>query len=152
MIIHFGVGAGRQSAIAQPFVDFGFPTLGEGGAPPEPEPEVATTGGHYAKGERRRRGLEWDRAESIEDRLQRVYDRLHGDLAEVAEPADVREAVAEHATASDAAMPPPAAIDFAGLAQDLAATNALLAAYEAALRAKAEVDDEEDAIVALLLA
>lgn len=106
----------------------------------------------YAKGERRKRGLEWDRPEGIEDRLQRVYDRLHGDLAEVAEPSEVREAVAEHATASDAAIPPPAAIDFQAMAQDAAAVTALLVAYEKALEAKAEADDEEDAVIALLLA
>jgi len=106
----------------------------------------------YAKGERRARGLEWDRRKPVDELVQEAYERLHGDLAPVADATEVRAAVAEHAQPSDARIPPPAAIDFRALAADLKNAQALLAAYEQALQRKAEQDDEDDAIMVLLLA
>jgi hypothetical protein len=149
-VVTRGYGAGATIGLV---TTRGYGTAGE--IPPEPEPEVTTAqpGGFlpYAKGERRARGLEWDKRKPVDELVQEAYDRLHGDLRPAADAAEVREAVAEHAQASDAPIPPPAAIDFAGLAADLRAAQALLAAYERALQRKAEMDDEDDMIEALLL-
>lgn len=153
MIIHFGVGAGSQFALGQPIIDFGFPLAGQGGVtPPEPEPtvDIARPGGFlpYRKGERRARSLEWDKPKDIAELLEEVYQRLHGDLRETAEPTKIRSAVAEHAQPSDAPMPPVAAVDFAGLAADMAHAKQLLAAYE---QARLAADEDEDAILSLLM-
>lgn len=59
MILHFGVGPGRQLTVAQPIVDFGFPTLGEGGA--APEEEIVQRGSGRSR--RQRREEEWRRRE-----------------------------------------------------------------------------------------
>ncbi|MFN9116321.1 MAG: hypothetical protein ACK5XN_40280 [Bacteroidota bacterium] len=102
----------------------------------------------YRRGERRARGLEWDRPEhDLEAELREVYAELHGELRDVAPVVAVREAVAEHAAPSDAPMPPVAAIDFAALAADLDAARALLAAYARAL----DEQEEEEAVTLLLL-
>lgn len=113
------------------------------GTPPVPPEDTGARGGFipYAKGERRKRGIEWDRKElNYEAELREIYAELHGELKHVAPVAEVRAAVTEHAAPSDAPMPPVAAIDFAALAADLAAVKALYAAYERALQ---EQDDEE---------
>jgi len=132
---------------------FGARYWGDGGAG-EPADD-RQTGGFlpYAKGERRRRGLEWDRRKPIDELVEEVYARLNGDLREAAYEGreDIRAAVAPFAESSDAPIPPPAAIDFAALAKDLNAAQALLAAYDQALQRKAEQDDEDDAIMVLLL-
>lgn len=119
---------------------------GEVDAPPQP-------GGFlpYAKGERRARGLEWDKRKPVDELVQEAYERLYGDLRTVAPAEEVREAVAEHAQASDVAIPPPAAIDFAALAGDLKSAQRLLAIYREAVERKAQIEDEEDAIMVLLL-
>jgi hypothetical protein len=114
----------------------------QGDIPPPPTPEGAK-GGYvgYRKGEKRARGLEWDRKDTDwQAELREIYAELHGELKHVAPVAEVRAAVTEHAAPSDAPMPPVAAIDFAALAADLAAVKALYAAYERALQ---EQDDEE---------
>lgn len=114
--------------------------------------QVAARGGWhvpYRKGERRARGLEWDRPEhDLEAELREVYAELHGELRDVAPVVAVREAVAEHAAPSDAPLPPVAAIDFAALAADLEAARALMAAYARAL----DDQEEEEAVTLLLLA
>lgn len=119
----------------------------QGDVPPPPPVETAR-GGYvpYRKGEKRKRGLEWDRKElDYRAELERAYAALHGELADVAPVAEVREAVAPHAAPSDAPLPPVAAIDFAALAADLQAARALLAAYERAVREQ----DDEDAMMLL---
>jgi hypothetical protein len=120
------------------------------GAGASPEPTAATGGGWhrpYRKGERKARGLEWDKPDrNLESELRDIYADLHGELRHVAPVADVRSAVAEHAAPSDAALPPVAAIDFAALAADLIAVRALMAAHERAL-----IEQEEEEAVALLL-
>jgi hypothetical protein len=115
----------------------------QGDVPPPPPVETGARGGYvpYKKGEKRARGLEWDRKEiNWAAELREIYAELHGELKHVAPVAEVRAAVTEHAAPSDAPMPPIAAIDFAALAADLAAVKALYAAYERALQ---EQDDEE---------
>jgi hypothetical protein len=117
---------------------------------PPPEPGNTGTGGFipYAKGERKKRGLEWERKDlDWKAELQRAYAILNGELIEVADVAEIRAAVAPHAAASDTRLPPVSAIDFAALAADIEATRVVLAAYEAALIARdnylREIDDEE---------
>ena len=119
----------------------------QGDIPPPPPPQGAR-GGYipYKKGERRARGLEWDRKElDYEAELRAVYAELHGELRDVAPVVAVREAVAEHAKPSDAPLPPVAAIDFTAPAADLEAARALMAAYDRALRDR----DDEEAILLL---
>lgn len=115
-----------------------------------PVPSGATGGGFvpYLKGERRKRGLVWDRKDvDWEAELRRVYALLNGELVENVNASDVREAVAPHAESFDTKLPPVAAIDFAALAADLNAARALLEAYENALEAR----EEEEAVTLLLL-
>ena len=114
----------------------------QGDVPPPPPVETAR-GGYvpYKKGEKRARGLEWDRKETDwQAELREIYAELHGELKHVAPVTEIRAAVAEHAAPSDTFIPPVAAIDFAALAADIAAVRALYAAYERALQ---EQDDEE---------
>lgn len=116
-----------------------------------PVPSGATGGGWvpYLKGERKRRGLVWDRKPvDWEAELRRVYALLHGELVEnVENVSEVRAAVVPHAEASDASLPPVAAIDFAALAADLSAVRVLIEAYETAVEAR----EEEEAVTLLLL-
>jgi len=116
-----------------------------------PTPPTTGSGGFipYLKGEKRRRGLEWDRKDiDWKAELERAYGLLTGELVESVENiSEVRAAVVPHAEPSDTKLPPVAAIDFAALAADLQAARAVLAAYEAALIARdnylRELDDEE---------
>jgi hypothetical protein len=107
----------------------------------------------YAKGERRKRGLEWDRKETDwKAELERAYGLLTGELVESIESvAEVRAAVVPHAAPSDTKLPPIAAIDFAALAADLESARALLAAYEAALIVRDMRERDQDDEEALLL-
>lgn len=114
--------------------------------------QVSTGGGvhmPYRKGERRARGLEWERRErDLEQELRDVYAELTGELREVAPVAEIKAAVQPHAMPTTAALPPVAAIDFEALARDLAAVQALLAAHEDAQREQ----EEEEAVTLLLMA
>ena len=114
---------------------------------------VQATGGAwhvpYRKGERKARGLAWERRDrDLEKELRDVYAELTGELREVAPVAEIKAAVVPHATPTTAALPPVAAIDFEALARDLAAVRALLAAHEDAQREQ----EEEEAVTLLLMA
>ena len=132
---------------------FGPAYFGDGGTgEPPPPPVVETTGGawlpDYAPGERRKRGLEWERRQDrTRERLEAAYARIVGEVAaEDARP--VVELVKPFVEASyDTATPPVQAVDWAAFQQDIAAVEGLLAA----LRVIEEMD-EEDAVMALLLA
>jgi hypothetical protein len=115
-----------------------------------PVPAGSTGGGWvpYLKGERKKRGLAWDRKDvDWEAELRRVYALLNGELEENVNASELREAVAPHAESFDTRLPPVAAIDFAALAADLKAARALFEAYENALEAR----EEEEAVTLLLL-
>ena len=107
----------------------------------------------YRPGERRARGLEWEKRKKIEELVEDAYEALYGELQQaVNEPGTIREAVAPFVqVASDTPIPPPAAIDFVALSADLMRAEMLLQQYDAALRRKAEQEDEDDMILALLL-
>ena len=114
---------------------------------------VQSTGGAwhvpYRKGERKARGLAWERRDrDLEKELRDVYAELTGELREVAPVAEIKAAVVPHATPTTAALPPVGAIDFEALARDLAAVRALLAAHEDAQREQ----EEEEAVTLLLMA
>ena len=121
-----------------------------GGTPPPPPPPAGGDDGyhrHYRSGERRRRGLDFDKPrDDIEDRLRRAYARIMGEEPTAPAVAAVAAAVAPHvAIASDARLPPPEAIDWTGLARDLHAVAVLVQQAQSAL------DDEELALFMLLL-
>jgi hypothetical protein len=105
----------------------------------------------YAKGERKRRGLEWDRKDiDLEGELRRAYEEITGELAPTASIETVQAAsVAVVAFAEDdrtgkKSLPVAESVNWAALAADAAAVRALIAAYEAAI-------DEDEAITAILL-
>ena len=107
----------------------------------------------YRPGERRARGLEWEKRKKIEELVEEAYQALYGELqSAVNEPGTIREAVAPFVqTASDTPIPPPAAIDFVALSADLMRAEFLLKQYEAALQRQADNEDEDEAIMLLLL-
>ena len=116
--------------------------------------EQAKLGGihqEYSAGERRKRGLEWERCRpDWEKELRSAYEEITGELAPVASMATVEAAgvavakFAKQAT-SKQSLPVAESIDWGALACDLEAARALIAAYEAAI-------DEEEALTALVLA
>lgn len=137
------------------FGQWGGDTAGDWwGDAASPTPVVTTGGGGFHKpykpGERRKRGLDFDkRPLDWERELKRAYAALTGELFEVLPPAKaeaVRDAVGDHSAPSDAALPPVAAIDFAALAADIEAARAVIAAWE-----WAENEREEEEAVTLLL-
>ena len=114
---------------------------------------VAVTGGgihlSYGKGERRKRGLEWD--EGKRDRraeLEAVYRRIAGELpaAAAAPVLELVQPFVAPAASFDTALPPVAAVDWLAFMADLGAVEALLAVY------RALTEEEEDAVIALLMA
>ena len=119
-----------------------------GSVEPEPAPETQRGGWlpQYQRGEREQRGLAWKKKrDDTLERVQRAYALATGEAL----PGDATKAVAAavrpHVAESyDTALPPVAAIDWAGLLEDARAIEVLLAAYQRA------VDDEEAAIVLLL--
>lgn len=103
----------------------------------------------YETGEKRRKGLEWDkRPDDLRERLESAYSRIVGGApVEAAEP--VTAAVQPFVAASyDTATPPAAAVDWQALARDLAAVDALVTALRTI---EEEAMHEEDAVLALLL-
>jgi len=105
----------------------------------------------YRRGELRRKGLEWSRDDELDLRreLERAYAEIIGEAREAESPPvavkELQAAVAPHVkTGSDMALPPAAAIDFAALARDLRAAEALLEIYERML------DDDETTLLMLL--
>lgn len=129
---------------------YGPAYFGDGGSLAPAEVERATGGWlpDYAPGERRKRGIEWDRRkDDLRDRLEAAYRKIVGEVA----PEDARPVVAlvqPFVEASyDTAAPPVQAIDWTAFQRDIAAVEGLLAALEAY-----EAMEEEDAVMALLLA
>jgi hypothetical protein len=102
----------------------------------------------YEPGERRRRGLEWDkRRDDLKERLEAAYAKIVGEVP-AAEIAPVVALVKPFVEVSyDTKAPPAAAVDWAAFQRDVSAVEGLLAA----LRVVEEMD-EEDAVTALLLA
>jgi hypothetical protein len=153
-VVTRGYGAGATIGLV---TTRGYGTAGE--IPPEPTPvttrQVDVGGGmpQYRRGERRKRGLEWDKKkDDLAERIEAIYARLYGELAgAVNEKGTVREAVAPFAAPSDTPIPPPAAVNFTALKSDLMRMEILLQQYEAAVLRKAEIEDEDDMIEALLL-
>ena len=120
--------------------------------PPPPPPSVEEARGgdgfhrQYSRGEKRKRGLEWDKREDdLESRLRRAYARIKGEDVSDAVTAQVAEAVRPHVDApTDTPLPAAEAIDWRGLIADLDAVNALLAAYAAA-------QDDDDWLTFMML-
>lgn len=118
--------------------------------PPPPPPPPAVGGDDYpyygyAKGERKRRGLEWRKKPDLADKLRAAYTELRQEAPPEIR-AEVSEAVRPYVeTSSDQALPPIAALDWSALLESLQAVQAILAAYEEML------DDEDQAIATLLL-
>ena len=118
--------------------------------PPPPPPPPAVGGDDYpyygyAKGERKRRGLEWRKKPDLADKLHAAYTELRQEAPPEIR-AEVSEAVRPYVeTSSDQALPPIAALDWSALLESLQAVQAILAAYEEML------DDEDQAIATLLL-
>jgi hypothetical protein len=105
----------------------------------------------YAKGERKRRGLEWDRKDiDLEGELRRAYEEITGELAPTASIETVQaaseavSAFSAQAETSEQSSPVADNVNWAALAADAAAVRALIAAYDAAI-------DEDEAITAILL-
>jgi len=153
----FWVGGAATTVIPTPAAaPRGMLAFWSGGAvigatvPPPPPPPPAVGGDDYpyygyAKGERKRRGLEWRKKPDLADKLRAAYTELRQEAPPEIR-AEVSEAVRPYVeTSSDQALPPIAALDWSALLESLQAVQAILAAYEEML------DDEDQAIATLLL-
>lgn len=151
-VISLGVGPSTTPGITY-FITFGLSMGAEAPVIPVTQAiDVARGMPQYRRGERRKRGLVWDKRRKIEDLVEETYRRLSGELIEaVNEPGTIREAIAPFAQSSDARLPPPEAIDFVALSKDLARAEALLLAYQDALERKAIMDDDDDVATVLAL-
>lgn len=120
--------------------------------PPPPPPSVEESRGgdgyhrQYRKGEKRKRGLEWDKpAEDLEDRLRKAYARIMGEELPAPAVEEVAAAVKPHLEApSDTKLPPVQAVDWSALAGDLSAVSVLLNQYQQML-------DDEDWLAVIML-
>lgn len=130
------------------YLFFWFPP---GSTPPAPTPIVQSTGagGGYRKGERRARGIAWDKrdtAQDIEGWVKEAYEALNSEVSEPAVAAAVAAVVAPYR-----AVETPQ-IDWTGLVQSAEAIRRLAEIYNEHLaRVEASRVMEEEAAFLLMM-